>query len=95
MESVPHSGISFGEEPSSDPGIPAPAEGFSITLKDASILKLYVQEFQNADTDSRKKILGKVTGELYALRPPNSVFDKKEAMLVRGSDHPDNAYTEN
>jgi len=84
MESVLSSDISFGEEERpSDPEIPAPAEGFFVTPKDASILMPYLQEFQNADTDTRKKILGKVIGELYALRPPKAVFDKKDAMLVR------------
>ncbi|KAH9035587.1 hypothetical protein EDB84DRAFT_1437881 [Lactarius hengduanensis] len=55
------------------------SERFSITPQDASVLKGYVEEFQKADTDSRKTILERAMGELYAMRPPNSTFDKKEA----------------
>ncbi|KAN0139064.1 hypothetical protein V8E53_003066 [Lactarius tabidus] len=73
--------MSSGEEERlSDPEILPLTEGFSITPSDASILKAYVKEFQNADTDTRKKILGMAIGELYALWPPESTFDKKEAM---------------
>ena len=84
MESVSYSDISFGEEERpSDPEIPVPTEGFFVTPRDASILQPYVPEFQNGDTDTRNKVLGKAVGELYALRPPNTVFDKKFAMRVR------------
>ncbi|KAH9012087.1 hypothetical protein EDB85DRAFT_1900550, partial [Lactarius pseudohatsudake] len=38
-----------------------------------------VEEFQKADTDTRKTILEKAMGELYTLRPPNSTFNKKVA----------------
>jgi hypothetical protein len=76
--------MSSGEEERlSDPEILPLTEGFSITPSDASILKACVKEFQNADTDTRKKILGMAIGELYVLWPPESTFDKKEAMQVR------------
>lgn len=83
MESVPYSAMSSGEEERpSHPEITTPAEGFSITPRDAGVLKVYVEEFQNADTETWNKILGKAIGELYAFRPTNSAFDKKEAMRV-------------
>ena len=58
------------------------AEGFSLTPQDASILKGHLEDFQKADTELWKKILEKVMGELYALRPQSSTFDKKEAKKV-------------
>lgn len=36
-------------------------------------------EFEQADTQMRNNILEKAMGELYRLRPSNSVFDKKQA----------------
>ncbi len=62
--------------------MPNAEKGFAITPQDASILKEYIEDFQRADTETRKKILEKVMGELYGLRPPNSAFDKKEAKTV-------------
>ena len=82
MESVPYSAMSSGEdERLSDPGIQA--DYFFITQKDTNILKVYVEEFRAADTQSRKKLLGRLMGELFALRPENAVFDKKGAITVR------------
>jgi hypothetical protein len=72
-----HSSSGESERPS-----PTTAEGFYITPKDASILKGYLGEFQRADTETRKKILEKAMGEIYALHPPNSAFDKKLAKKV-------------
>ena len=84
MDSVAHLAMSFREdEQLSDPEIEQPADRFFITPRDADILKPYLEEFQSADTQARKKILGRVMGELYALRPSDSVFDKKDAMRVR------------
>ena len=84
MDSILHSATFFGEnEQLSDPGIQQPADRFFITPRDADILKPYLEEFQSADTQAQKKILGRVMGELYALRPSDSVFDKKDAMRVR------------
>jgi hypothetical protein len=55
---------------------------FTITPHDSIILKGYLQDFQKGDTESRKKILERAIGELYALRPPNPAFNKKEARNV-------------
>jgi hypothetical protein len=56
-----------------------PTTGFKITPQDTNILDGYIDEFEKADTQTRNNILEKVMGELYRLRPDNSVFDKKEA----------------
>jgi hypothetical protein len=83
MESIPYSNTpSESDRQQSDSEAPTPADGFSITPEDASVLKVYLENFQNSNTETRNKILGKAAGELYALRPPNSAFDKKEAMQV-------------
>ncbi|KAH9010972.1 hypothetical protein EDB85DRAFT_2160497 [Lactarius pseudohatsudake] len=79
MQSDYSSGNSAGESERSFPSVHTLGDRFSITPQDASILKGYVEEFQKADTDSRKTILERAMGELYAMRPPNSTFDKKEA----------------
>lgn len=84
MESVLLAALySWEDEQQSDPENQAPEDGFIITPRDASVLKVYLEEFQDADRPTRKKILGNALGELYALRPPNAVFDKREAMKVR------------
>ncbi|KAH8984884.1 hypothetical protein EDB86DRAFT_2833346 [Lactarius hatsudake] len=70
---------SSGESEVSVPSTRALGDRFSVTPQDASILKRYVEEFQKADTETRKTILEKAMGELYATRPPNATFDKKEA----------------
>jgi hypothetical protein len=51
---------------------------FKVTPEDANILNGYIVEFQEADTETRNKILEKSMGELYELRPRNSPFDKKD-----------------
>ncbi|KAH8988704.1 hypothetical protein EDB83DRAFT_2535347 [Lactarius deliciosus] len=79
MQSDHLSGSSEGESEVSPPSIHALGDRFSISPQDARILKGYVEEFQKADTDTRKTILEKAMGELYALRPPNSAFNKKVA----------------
>ena len=82
MESVPYSAMSSRDEKLlSDPG--TQADHFFITPKDANILKVHIEDFRAADRQSRKKLLGRLMGELFALRPKNAVFDKKEAMSVR------------
>jgi hypothetical protein len=82
MQSASNSNTSSGEERPSHPKILTHLEGFSITLMDASALKGYLEEFKNADTESWTKIIAIATGKIYALRPPNATFDKKEAMKV-------------
>ncbi|KAH9008808.1 hypothetical protein EDB84DRAFT_1446695 [Lactarius hengduanensis] len=79
MQSYYSPGNSAGESERSLPSVHTLGDRFSITPQDASVLKGYVEEFQKADTDSRKTILERAMGELYAMRPPNSTFDKKEA----------------
>jgi hypothetical protein len=83
MESEPLSETSSGESemPPSPTILPA-GKGFAITTQDANILKGYIEDFQKADTETRKAILEKVMGELYTLRPLNSAFDKKEVKQV-------------
>lgn len=41
-----------------------------------------MDEFQEADTQMRNKILEKVMGEVYKRQPGNSQFNKKEAKQV-------------
>ena len=82
MESVPYSAMSSrDDEQLSDPGMQT--DRFFITPKDANILKVHVEDFRAADTQTRKKMLGRLMGELFALRPKNAIFDKKDAMTVR------------
>ncbi|KAI9428293.1 hypothetical protein H4582DRAFT_2178227 [Lactarius indigo] len=81
MQSDHLSGSSAGESEVSCPSIHALGDRFSITSQDAHILKGYVEEFQNADTEIRKTILEKAMGELYTLQPPNSTFNKKMAKM--------------
>jgi hypothetical protein len=57
-------------------------EEFKLTVKDAAIIKEYLEDFQKGDTDSHNKILEQVMGALYALHPPNAPFDKKVAKHV-------------
>ncbi|KAF8258231.1 hypothetical protein EI94DRAFT_1708179 [Lactarius quietus] len=79
MASGHYPNSSDGESEWSPPlGIPHVGEGFSITSRDASVLRVHIEKFQHGDTDARNKILEEVAGEVYALRPPNTVFDKKE-----------------
>ena len=73
--------MSSGEdERLSNPGIQA--DYFFITQKDVNILKVHLEEFRAADTQSQKKLLGRLMGELFTLRPKNAIFDKKGAMTV-------------
>ncbi|KAI9439083.1 hypothetical protein H4582DRAFT_2075741 [Lactarius indigo] len=59
--------------------MPPTKEGFVITPQDATILRGYMDDFEQADTQMRKNILEKAMGELYRRQPANSVFDKKDA----------------
>jgi hypothetical protein len=59
-----------------------PTTGFKITPQDANILEGYMDDFEQADTQTRSNILEKAMGEMYRLRPENSIFDKKEAKQV-------------
>jgi hypothetical protein len=83
MQSPSHSNTPSGEEEQlSDPEVPTGLEGFTITSTEASVLREYVKQFQDADTESWIKVIRIAVGTLYALRPQNSMFDKKEAMHV-------------
>lgn len=83
MHSAPPLESSSGEsERPSHSAISPIGEQFAITPSDASILNGYLEEFQKADTESRSRILERAMGELYALRPSHSTFDKKEAKKV-------------
>ena len=48
-----------------------PTTGFKVASKDADILNEYMDEFENANTQTRNNILEKVMGELYKLQPSN------------------------
>jgi hypothetical protein len=77
------SNSSSGEsEMPSGPAMHPPTDGFTITPQDTDILRGYVEEFENADSQMRNKILETSMGELYKLRPANSTFDKKQAKKV-------------
>jgi hypothetical protein len=55
---------------------------FVITPQDADILQQYLEEFQEADTSLRNKIIERAMAALYQLRPANTPFNKKEASKV-------------
>ena len=83
MQSPHSSDISSGEsEIPPSPIVHCPTTGFKVTSKDADILNEYMDEFENADTQTRDNILEKAMGELYKLRPGNTAFNKKEAKQV-------------
>ena len=104
MESVQHSALPSGEDkqpsslatpaPGDCPDTQVPGGSFIITPEDANILKGYLDEFWDADRKTRKMILGRAVGELYAL-PRNGVFDKREAMRVRSRCNLGMHYTDN
>lgn len=85
MQPGPLSDTHSGEsERPSGAATPLAPDTFSITPEDATILKGYLVDFQKAETEVRKKILEQAMGEIYALHPLASAFDKKEAKQVCG-----------
>jgi hypothetical protein len=79
MSSANNSDSSSGEpEMPPGPAMNPPADGFRITTQDSSILKGYMNEFEQGDTPMRNKIIERAMGELYKLWPGNSSFDKKQ-----------------
>jgi hypothetical protein len=76
--------LSNSDSGESEPGFTSQPmnAGFTITPQDIDILQQYLEEFQEADTSLRTKIIEKVMAELYQLRPTNTHFDKKEASKV-------------
>jgi hypothetical protein len=85
MQSPHTSDASSGESEIQVPSMPImhpPTTSFKITPQDANILEGYMDDFEQADTQTRSNILEKAMGEMYRLRPENSVFDKKEAKQV-------------
>src|SRR6266571_3848984 len=58
------------------------ADPLILTPQDINILKEYVEEFEQADTQLRKKILERAMGDIYRLRPGNSAFNKEEATQL-------------
>jgi hypothetical protein len=77
--------MSESSSDSHEPSGPAPPptqEGFKLSPQDVTILRGYMDEFQEADTQMRNKILEKVMGEVYKRQPGNSQFNKKEAKQV-------------
>ena len=67
---------------SSIPPRDLPSDDFKLTPQDITILKEYLAEIKDADTQSKKRIIEKVMGEMYVLHPKNSAFEKKEAKEV-------------
>ncbi|KAH9009125.1 hypothetical protein EDB84DRAFT_1571484 [Lactarius hengduanensis] len=63
----------------SGPVVPPTQEGFKLSPQDVTILRGYMDEFEQADTQMRNKILEKAMGEVYKRQPGNSQFNKKEA----------------
>ena len=59
--------------------------GFTITTEDSEILLEHLDEFQDADTDLRTKIINTAMGRLYVNRPDDASFDKGEARTVHRS----------
>jgi hypothetical protein len=68
--------------PAANPPMNPAQNGLKLTTEDVTILKGYIREFEEADTQMRNRILEKAMGGLYKLRPGNSLFDKKEAKQV-------------
>ncbi|KAF8261854.1 hypothetical protein EI94DRAFT_1809664 [Lactarius quietus] len=56
-----------------------PPVTFVITPRDSLILQEHVTQLQNGNAGVHAKIIEKVIPELYQLRPPNPLFDKKDA----------------
>ncbi|KAH9016363.1 hypothetical protein EDB84DRAFT_1567258 [Lactarius hengduanensis] len=74
--------MSQSSSDSHEPSGPAPPptqEGFKLSPQDVTILRGYMDEFEEADTQMRNKILEKAMGEIYKRQPGNSQFNKKEA----------------
>jgi hypothetical protein len=83
IHTMPLSDESSGEsERLSSPSTHPAPDQFSITKEDVAILKVHIGNFQKAKTETRNKILETVMGELYALRPPSSAFNKRVAKKV-------------
>lgn len=83
MASMVFSHTSDGESERTPPSDAHPTgKGFSITPKDAAILKGYLEEFQTSKTEARKRILETAVGKLFANRLDKTNLDKKEAKLV-------------
>jgi hypothetical protein len=80
-ERISDSDSSESEAPP-DPSAHPPKDGFKMTPHDINILRRYMEEFEQSDTQMRNKILEKAMGEIYRLRPGNSAFDKKDAKQV-------------
>jgi hypothetical protein len=80
MANVPLPGIAAGP-PTPSPIVNACAH-FSIAREDADILRQHLDEFQNADTDSRANVIQRAMAEVYQRHPPNTSFDKMEAGEV-------------
>ncbi len=58
------------------------ADPLILTPQDINILREYVEEFEQADTQLRKKILERAMGDIYRIQPGNSAFNKEEARTV-------------
>ena len=57
---------------------------FSIRKQDGDILQQYIDQFQDAKTEDRADIIERAMAEIYALHPPNTLFDKMDASTVIG-----------
>ncbi|KAN0134641.1 hypothetical protein V8E53_007426 [Lactarius tabidus] len=79
MESMNNTNPSDGESEHSPPDVLSAADRFSITPRDAIVLRGFLEDYRRADTETRARIVETAMGELYALRLPGSTFDKKQA----------------
>ncbi len=83
MQSAYSSDRCSGEpEIPSGPATHHAADPLILTPQDINILREYVEEFEQADTQLRKKILERAMGDIYRIRPGNSAFNKEEARTV-------------
>ena len=55
---------------------------FSISSEDAEILEEYIEEFQDADSELRTRIVANAMTQLAMLRPEDEPFDKVIANKV-------------
>ena len=55
---------------------------FSITSRDANILRRHLDEFKEGDTAAQTLLIDRLMGELYRFRPQDSSLDKVDAKMV-------------
>jgi hypothetical protein len=66
----------------SGPAMHAQTDIFKVTPEDAKILNEYIVQFKEANTGARHILMERILGELYALRPADTLFDKSDIKQV-------------